>query len=112
MSSISIFQALIYTFCFMIIIFLTRLFPFALFSRKKPPKFLRFAASYMPPMVMMILIIYCLRNVSFTEKPFGLPHICGIVVTVMLHAWKKNAMISITGATLVFMTLSSFFLEI
>ncbi|HOS30764.1 MAG TPA: AzlD domain-containing protein [Treponemataceae bacterium] len=112
MNSLNISSALFYTLCFALIIFLTRLFPFALFSKRQPPRFLRFAAHYMPPMVMMVLIIYCLRTVSFLQKPFGLPHICGIVVTVMLHAWKKNAMISITGATLVFMTLSSFFLEI
>jgi branched-subunit amino acid transport protein AzlD len=109
MNSLSIVHALLYTLCFGLIIFLTRLFPFALFSKREPPLFLRFAAHYMPPMVMMVLIIYCLRTVPFLQKPFGLPHICGIVVTVMLHAWKKNAMISITGATLVFMTLSVFF---
>lgn len=106
MTSISISQAVFYSLCFALVIFLTRLFPFALFSKRKPPVFLSFAAHYMPPMVMAVLIVYCLRTVPFFEKPFGIPHICGIVITVILHAWKKNAMISITGATIVFMLLS------
>ncbi len=107
MTKLTLIQALLYTLCFSLVIFATRLFPFALFSKRQPPKFLRFAASYMPPMVMMVLIVYCLRTVSFLEKPFGIPHLCGIVVTVLLHAWKKNAMISISGATIVFMALSA-----
>lgn len=109
MNKLTIAQALLYTLCFGLVIFLTRLFPFALFSRRKPPEFLRFATLYMPPMVMMVLIIYCLRSVPFLEKPFGLPQICGIVITIILHAWKKNAMISITGATIMYMVLSYIF---
>ena len=107
MNKLSIAQALLYMLCFSLIIFLTRLFPFALFSKRHPPKFLQFAAQYMPSMVMVVLILYSLRSISFTQSPFGIPHICGIVVTVLLHLWKKNAMISIFGATIVYMILIS-----
>lgn len=107
MNSLTIMQALLYTICFALIIFLTRLFPFALFSKRKPPQFLSFAAHYLPPMVMIVLILYCIRSVNFLEKPFGIPSICGILITVLLHAWKKNAMISIAGATICYMALSS-----
>lgn len=103
MNKLTISQALIYMLCFSALIFLTRLFPFALFSKKEPPKFLQFAAQYMPSMVMVVLILYSLRSVSLTLSPFGIPHLCGIIVTVLLHLWKKNAMISIFGATIVYM---------
>ncbi|MFA6856740.1 MAG: AzlD domain-containing protein [Treponema sp.] len=88
-----------------LVIFATRAFPFALFSRRNPPRIIRFIEKYIPPMVMAILVVYCLKDIRFTEKPWGIPSLTALVVTILLHLWKRNPMISIFGGTLLYMIL-------
>lgn len=87
------------------IIFSLRAFPFVLFSKKEPPSILRFIEKYIPPMVMAVLVIYCLRNIDFVAKPHGAQYFIALAVTLILHLWKKNSMISIFGGTILFMVL-------
>lgn len=103
---ISIKAAIIASFLSGAIIFLERFFPFALFSKKNPPKILNFIERYLPAMVIAVLIVYCLKDIQFTSAPFGSPYFIAIAVTIVLHLWLKNSMVSIFGSTIVFMILS------
>ncbi|MCK9169419.1 MAG: AzlD domain-containing protein [Treponema sp.] len=89
-----------------LVILATRAFPFALFSRRNPPRIIRFIEKYIPPMVMAILVVYCLKDTCFTEKPWGIPSLTALALTIFLHVWKRNPMISIFGGTLLYMILS------
>ncbi len=82
-----------------------RAFPFVIFARKEPPPILRFVEKYIPPMIIAILVVYCMKDIDFAVKPFGLTHLAALVVTVLLHLWKRNSMISIFGGTIFFMVL-------
>lgn len=90
-----------------LVIFATRLFPFALFSNREPPPLLKFIEKYIPPMIMAILLIYCLKDVDFSTQPFGIPHIAGLFVTITTYLWKNNSMVSIFGGTIIFMLLQN-----
>ena len=103
--SLSLNAALATTVVAALVIFATRLFPFALFSKREPPPILRFVEKYIPPMIMAILLIYCLKDVNFTARPFGLPQLIALIVTVASYLWKGNSMVSIFGGTIVFMLL-------
>ncbi len=103
--SLSLNSALLATLVSALVIFATRLFPFALFSKREPPPLLRFIEKYIPPMIMAILLVYCLKDVNFARRPFGLPQLVALAVTVTSHLWRGNAMISIFGGTIVFMVL-------
>lgn len=103
--SLSLNAALLATLVSALVIFITRLFPFALFSKREPPPLLRFIEKYIPPMIMAILLVYCLKDVDFAHHPFGLPQLVALAVTVISHLWKGNAMVSIFGGTIVFMVL-------
>ena len=88
--------------------YLLRAFPFILFSRKKPPKVLSFIEKYIPAMVIGVLIVYCLadpKDMTFSSSPWGIPAIAGVLLTIILHLWKGNSMISIFGGTILFMVL-------
>ncbi len=98
--------ALFFSFLIAIVIFLERLFPFALFSRREPPALIRFIEQYIPSMVIAILIMYCLKDISFSCMPYGLPYFIACASTVLLHLLIKNSMISIFGGTAIFMLLS------
>lgn len=112
--ALSIYLAVLATFCSGVIIFLERAFPFALFSRRNPPAIIRFIEKYIPPMVMAALLFYCLKDISFFIKVDNitttnlrgfLPYISGVFVTVVLHLWKKNSLLSICSGTVIYMIL-------
>ncbi|OJF77075.1 MAG: branched-chain amino acid transport [Treponema sp. CETP13] len=99
-------QLLLSTLVMALAILLTRAFPFVLFSKREPPKILQFAADYLPPLVMVVLVVYCLDGVKFTVAPYAIPQLLAIVFCVLTYLWKHNAMISIFGGLIIFMFLT------
>ena len=90
-----------------LVILATRAFPFILFSRRDPPEALRFVERFIPPMVMAVLVVYCLKDIAWTAWPSGLREVAALGAVVGLHLWKKNAMLSIFGGTAFYMLLVS-----
>lgn len=85
---------------------ITRFTPFLLFpERKEPPRIIIYLGKVLPPAMMGLLVVYCLKGVSVTATPHGLPELIAILVIVLLHKWKSNVLISIGGGTLVYMVL-------
>ena len=86
--------------------FLTRFMPFLLFGRTgNPPKIVLYLGRVLPPAVIMMLIIYCLRHVSFTSGSHGIPELLCVAVAAVLHWWKGNNLLSIFTATILYMFL-------
>jgi len=86
--------------------FATRLFPFVVFGRKgEPSPMIRFLGKALPPAVMAILIVYCLKNVNFLLPGSVLPQLISILAVVLLHLWKRNNLLSIGLGTLCYMFL-------
>ena len=89
--------------------FLTRLLPFLLFDRGgHPPKIVLYLGRVLPPAIIMMLIVYCLRNVSFTGGSHGIPELLCVAVAAGLHWWKGNNLLSIFSATVLYMVLVQF----
>ncbi len=88
-----------------LVILATRAFPFVLFSRRDPPKAIRFVERFIPPMVMAVLVVYCLKDIPWTIWPSGIRELAALAFVVVLHLWKKNAMLSIFGGTAFYMIL-------
>ncbi len=85
---------------------ITRFLPFLVFSEsRRTPDFILYLGKYLAPAVFGMLVIYCLRNVSFLHGTHGLPELIAIGVTVLLHLWKRQMLISIAGGTLCYMLL-------
>ncbi|HUX12979.1 MAG TPA: AzlD domain-containing protein [Spirochaetia bacterium] len=82
---------------------LTRAAPFLFFRRRKQPPLLRFVESYIPPMMMLILVLYSLKDVPFARAPYGLPELLALAIVAVLHLWRRNALLSIFGGTLFYM---------
>ena len=83
-----------------------RFLPFIIFSNKnKTPKLITYLGNVLPFAIMGMLVIYCLRNISFTSSPFGLPEIISCALVVILHAWRGNTLLSILSGTVVYMIL-------
>lgn len=83
-----------------------RAVPFVLFSRTgETPKVVAYLGNSLPPAVMGMLIVYCLRNVSVLDSPFGLPEMIAVVTVAVLHLWRRNNLLSILGGTVCYMVL-------
>ena len=81
-------------------IFFTRLIPFLFFPKgKEIPPIIRYLGRVLPPAVIGMLVIYCLKNVSLIAAPHGIPELLAIAAVVGLHLWKKDTLLSIFGGT-------------
>jgi branched-subunit amino acid transport protein AzlD len=84
----------------------TRFLPFLIFSEKRTtPSFIQYIGKYLPSAVFGMLIIYCLKDVSLTSGTHGVPELIAILVTILLHKWKRQMLISIAGGTACYMLL-------
>lgn len=87
-------------------IFFTRLIPFLFFPKGKPiPLLVQYFGKVLPPAVIGMLVIYCLKAVSIASAPFGLPEFISVAVVILLHVWKRNNLLSIGAGTVLYMFL-------
>ena len=88
---------------------LTRFLPFFIFrENQETPAFIRYIGKFLPSAVFGMLVIYCLKNVSFVSGDYGIPEVISIAVVVLLHYWKRNMLLSIAGGTVCYMLLIQF----
>lgn len=90
--------------------FLTRSLPFILFPDGRPvPKYISYLGDTLPFAMIGLLVIYCIRKVSFTGIFEGnatcIPTAIAILVIILLHKWKESTLLSIAGGTIVYMML-------
>ena len=84
---------------------LIRALPFALFSRGNPPRVITYLGRVLPATVMAILVVYCLKGVSFGTLSGFAPALISVAATAALHAFKRSTLLSIACGTAVYMLL-------
>ena len=84
-----------------------RFLPFAVF-RKSTPKIILYMGKMLPYAIMGMLVVYCLKNVSFVKGSHGIPEILAVALVVLLHKWKHNTLLSILTGTVTYMLLVQF----
>ncbi|MBQ7534811.1 MAG: AzlD domain-containing protein [Stomatobaculum sp.] len=80
-----------------------RAFPFLLFSGRPLPRTMQYLGKVLPPAIMTVLVIYCLRDISFRQYPFGIPEIAASALVVVLQILRKNMYLSIVAGTICYM---------
>ena len=84
----------------------TRFLPFLIFGEKrKTPAIIEHLGKVLPCAIMGMLVVYCLKDVSFLSAPYGLPELIACAVVAALHIWKRNSLLSIGGGTVCYMLL-------
>ena len=81
-----------------------RFLPFVMFS-KGTPKTIVYLGTLLPNAIMAMLVVYCLKNVSFTAGSHGIPEALAVLLVAVLHKWKHNMLLSILGGTAAYMLL-------
>lgn len=88
---------------------LTRFLPFILFPAGKPtPKYIKYLGKVLPSAVFGLLVVYCLKNVSFLTGSHGIPEFISIFLVIVLHLWKRQMLLSIAGGTICYMFIVQF----
>ena len=96
---------------------LTRFLPFLVFRPGKPtPKYILYLGKVLPASVFALLVVYCLRNISFVEVSVPATwsfvistdttaQLLSVVFIIAIHVWRKNMMWSIAAGTICYMAL-------
>lgn len=85
---------------------LTRALPFIIFGgKRRVPQAVQYLGKVLPPAIMAILVVYCMKSVNFLSANHGLPEVIASLIVVVLHLWKRNTLLSIGVGTVCYMIL-------
>lgn len=87
-----------------IVTIVMRILPFAVF-RKETPKYVSYLGRVLPPAIIGMLVIYCLKDITPTTHPFGIPELIAAVCVAVVQVWRRNSLISILTGTVIYMGL-------
>lgn len=83
-----------------------RVLPFLIFSgNRETPPVVAYLGRVLPYAIMGMLVVFCLKEVSFASAPYGAPEFISCFVVAVLHIWKRNTLLSIAGGTACYMVL-------
>lgn len=84
---------------------LLRALPFLIFNGNKTlPKPVQTLGRYLPPAIMAVLIVYCLKVLGT-----GVWQLLAVVVVAVSYKWKHNTFLSILLGTVCYMVLLRIF---
>ena len=87
-----------------VVTILLRTLPFLVF-RNHTPKYISYLGKVLPPAIIGMLVMYCLKDVTVFSYPYGIPELIAVACTAGVQAWKRNSLISILSGTVLYMVL-------
>ena len=85
---------------------LTRVIPFLIFNERRPmPDTIKKIADSLPPAIIAVLVIYCLKGYVAVINYESLAALIAVVAVVLIHLWKKNVLLSIALGTAIYMVI-------
>ena len=85
---------------------LTRALPFLVFPDDRAiPKTIRYFGQVLPPAILGMLVVYCLRGVTIERSFFTMPELYGVLATALLQMIFRKSLVSILLGTALFIAL-------
>ncbi len=81
-----------------------RFLPFLIF-RRNTPQYIIYLGRVLPAAIIGMLVIYCLKDITLTAMPYGIPELIAAACTVLMQVWKRSSLLSILAGTAVYMIL-------
>lgn len=86
--------------------FATRAASFLVFPKDREiPPTVKYIGTILPPAVIGMLVVYCLRSTQVFAYPYGVPELIACLTVIGLHAWKRNVLLSVGAGTILYMVL-------
>lgn len=93
-----------------VITFGLRALPFVIFSgERKMPAWLQKLGELLPPAIMAVLIIYCLKDVPWNFTGVGIQKLLAVLVVAVSYHLKRSTFLSIFLGTAAYMVLLHIF---
>ena len=81
-----------------------RFLPFIVFDHgEQLPEWITYLGKVLPPAILSMLLVYCLRNINLVEGNHGFPEVIWVGIAMLIHNWKRNTLLSIGVSTLLYM---------
>lgn len=82
-----------------------RALPFLVFGGRDLPPVINYLGKVLPPAIMMVLVVFCLKGTDFTTWPYGLTEVLSCLFIIAVHLSIKNMYLSIVAGTICYMLL-------
>jgi branched-subunit amino acid transport protein AzlD len=69
--------------------------PILLVKRLEKNGYLRYLGECMPPGVMILLVLYTLKDKDLTRYPYGLPDLTALALSMLIYWKSRNALLAI-----------------
>ncbi|WP_411073117.1 branched-chain amino acid transporter permease [Streptomyces sp. cmx-4-25] len=79
--------------------------PFVVLGKSAANGYLRHLGEKMPTGVMVLLVMYTLKDLDVTVHPFGLPKLVPLALAAVMYVKTDNALLSIGGGVALHMVL-------
>ena len=79
-----------------------RFLPFIVF-KNRTPEFIMYLGKVLPMCAMAMLVVYCLRNISFSSTSDYLPAFISGIIVILTYKLKHNTGLSILSGTIAYM---------
>lgn len=86
----------------------TRFAPFLVFSGRTTPRVIRYLGKCLPYAIMGMLVVFCMKNVSFASVDSFIPELIATIVVIASYVYKRNTLASIIIGTVCYMLLVQF----
>lgn len=85
---------------------LLRFLPFWIFGGgRRTPRFVLYLGRVLPPAIMGMLVVYCLRGTDVQTVSSWLPAAVSVAAVALLQVATKRSLVSILGGTALYMVL-------
>jgi branched chain amino acid efflux pump len=84
-----------------------RALPFAIRHRLGDSELMDDLARWMPLGIVVVLAVHALANIGHTGAGEALPTVAGVAVTVVMHLWRRNLLLSVFSGTAVCVLLAA-----
>lgn len=92
-----------------IVTLLLRSVPSILFHNRSIPRSFIRLGKILPPAMMAVLVVYCLKDAQFFYGNYAIPELISVLVCGAIYVCKKNAILSIAGSTFLYMLMVQYF---
>ena len=83
---------------------LLRFLPFLVFRKRTPP-YIAYLGRVLPPAIIGMLVVYCLKDMTLTAAPYGLPELIACLTVAAVQLWRRSSLWSILAGTAVYLML-------
>ena len=86
-----------------------RFLPFLVFrGDRETPRFIQKLGNLLPYAIVGMLVVYCLKDVRFTDLSGFLPQLIAVLIVTGTYLWRRNTLVSILSGTISYMILVQF----